>query len=95
MRTLKKYTAYVWTADDEGGIGICDASKFTPNTGYYPASGWRARPSEKIGEFSSVDELAELLFNGNSEYYGSIEEAVKEASQLMNDMLAKAEIDDY
>ena len=95
MRTLKKYTAYVWTADDEGGIGICDASKFTPNTGYYPASGWRARPSEKIGEFSSVDELAELLFNQDREWYGTIEKAVEEARQLMNDMLAKAEMENY
>ena len=57
-----KYTLYVWTSDDEGGYGICLASEFSPSIGYKPESGWRARPSVKVGDFNTVSELADLLF---------------------------------
>lgn len=80
-----KYTLYVWTADDEGGYGICEFGKFSPMTGYDPESGWRAKPSEKVGDFSSIDELASLILKDMSketdDFY--ISDAYNEAKWLM------------
>ena len=55
-----KYTLYAWRSDDEGDFGICKCGDFTPNLNYHPESGWRARPSVKIGDFNTAEELAEL-----------------------------------
>jgi hypothetical protein len=57
---MPKYTLYAWRSDDEGGLNICKCEDFTPSRGYNPESGWRARPSEKIGDFDTAEELAAL-----------------------------------
>lgn len=38
---MKKFTLYSFSADDEGGYGICKSEKFTPELGYKPWTGWR------------------------------------------------------
>lgn len=78
-----KYTIYSWRSDDEGGFGVCNYGEFTPNMNYQPETGWRATPSEKIGDFSTMEELADLLFEYNPEWFKTIEEATKEAKEIM------------
>lgn len=55
------YTLFAWFADDEGGYSICRSEDFSPNLNYYPESGWRARPSVKIGDFNTFEELVQLI----------------------------------
>ena len=62
---MKKYVVYDWRADDEGGTGIYLANEWSTMVGYCPESGWRARPSVKIGEFDTVEELAKILSDRN------------------------------
>ena len=76
-----KYTLYAWRSDNEGGIGVCLSDKFTPMTGYQPETGWRAEPSEKIGEFSNIDELIEVLLNSDPIY--TQETAERDALSIM------------
>ena len=58
---MKKFTLYSFSADDEGGYGVCKSEKFTPELGYKPWTGWRARKSEKIADFDTTEELAMIL----------------------------------
>ena len=58
---MKKFTLYSFSADDEGGYGICKSDDFTPDLGYEPLSGWRAKKSTKIDDFDTVEELAMIL----------------------------------
>ena len=78
-----KFVLFAWCADDEGGYGTCLAEKFSSNTGYNPKSGWRAKPSIKIGEFVTVEELANLIHNDSPEYY-TAETAMDEARPLFD-----------
>ena len=80
-----KFVLFAWCADDEGGYGTCLAEKFSSNVGYDPKSGWRAKPSEKIGEFTTVEELANLIYNDSPEYY-TAETAMEEANFLFDRM---------
>ena len=82
---MKKFSVYVWKSDDEGGFGICRAEQFSSSLGYRPESGQLARPSQKIGEFNTVEELAEILFDSSNDYYASFEEATADAEQLFDD----------
>ena len=77
------YTLFTWFADDEGGYSICRSEDFSPNLNYYPASGWRARPSVKIGDFTTIEELTNLLFAHDQEWFETIEMAELEARLLM------------
>lgn len=77
------FTLYVWIADDEGGYGICRCGEFSPKLNYYPLSGWRAKPSEKIGDFTTKEELTNLLFAYDPEWFETIEMAEEEARWLM------------
>ena len=52
---MKKFTLYSFSADDEGGYGICKSEKFTPELVYKPWTGWRARKSEKIADFDTTE----------------------------------------
>ena len=74
-----KYTLYLWRTDDEGGYGMVESEKFSPSFDYHPETGWRAQPSVKIGEFNTVDELADLLMVKYPEYY-THESAEQEAN---------------
>ena len=76
-----KYTLYAWRSDNEGGIGVCPSDEFTPMTGYQPETGWRAEPSEKIGEFSNTDELIEVLLSSDPIY--TRETAERDALSIM------------
>lgn len=82
---MKKFTVYAWYADDEGGLAVCLTEKFIPSLGYNPMSGWRAKPSEKIGEFNTIDELADVLFKDDPEWYESKENAMQEAKWMYNE----------
>ena len=81
-----KYTVYAWRADDEGGLGVCLTEKFSPSLDYNPSSGCNARPSVKIGEFDTIEELAEVLYEDNPVWYESKENALKEAGWLLEDL---------
>lgn len=65
----KKYTLYVWMAHKGEGYGICKFGEFTPKLGYKPESGHLALPSEKIGDFSTFEELLEVMKNAAPDYY--------------------------
>ena len=67
---MKKYTLYYYQTDNEGGYGICLSEDWNPRVGYEPWTGWRARPSEFIGVFDTVEELVDLM-----DGYYSLEEA--------------------
>lgn len=84
---MKKFTVYAWCADDEGGLGVCLTKKFSPKRSYYPESGWRAQPSEKIGEFDTVEELAEVLYADVNESYYTMQDALKDAKDLTRKLL--------
>ena len=58
---MKKYALYDWLADDEGGFGVCLSKDWNPSVGYYPETGWMARPSILVGDFDTVEECAKLL----------------------------------
>lgn len=58
---MKKFTLYAFRTDNEGGYRICKSDDFTPNLGYEPLSGWRAKKSTKIADFDTVEELAMIL----------------------------------
>lgn len=64
---MKEFTLYVFRSDDEGGYGVCKTAEWSPKIGYNPESGWRAKPSEKVGEFDSVEELANILMSNEKE----------------------------
>lgn len=81
----KTYALYSWCADDEGGYGVCLSEKFTPNLNYNPQSGWRARPSVLVGNFNTVEELADLLIADWPEYYDTKEFAIAEAQNMMKE----------
>lgn len=82
---MKKYTLYAWIADDESGVDICFSEEFSPSLGYRPESGWRARPSKKIGEFDTVSELADLLIADAPLYYKDDKNlAINEAAEMLN-----------
>ena len=83
MENYKKYTLYAGCSDDEGGYGICLASEFTPNCGYCPESGWRAKPSVKIGDFNTVSELADLLYVDDPNWFVDEPGAFMEAVSMM------------
>ena len=76
---IKKYIAFSWNADDEGGYWMCPNGEFNPNMGYDPNSGWRAQPSVAIGEFSTVEELAHLLFNDCPDFFDNMDNAMEYA----------------
>lgn len=78
------YTLYEWFADDEGGFGVCETIDFNERVGYHPESGWRARPSIKIGEFSNVKELALLLQLMDPDEYNLYSKALEEAHKYWN-----------
>lgn len=62
---MKEYTFYWWQSDDEGGYAICRTEEFSPKRNFQPESGWRAHPSVKVGEFNTVEELGELIYEEN------------------------------
>lgn len=85
-----EYTLFYWQSDDEGGYGICPKEEFTPKKCFNPDSGWRARPSERIGDFSTNEELAELFLPDYTPYMGEEEakkEALAEAEYIMEQYL--------
>ena len=82
---MKKFTLYAWRADDEGGIGICESVNFTPSIGYHPETGCWARPSEKIGEFDTAQELAQLLHECDPDLYLSANDALDEAYLMIQE----------
>lgn len=60
---MKEFTFYYWQSDDEGGYLICRTEEFSPKRNFQPDTGWRAIPSQKVGEFNTVEELAEIIFD--------------------------------
>ena len=77
-----KYTLFAWRSDNEGGIGVCPSEKFSPMTAYQPETGWRAEPSQKIGDFSNVDELIDVLLSSDPDFYTE-ETAKQDALEIM------------
>ena len=89
------WTLYSWRSDNEGGIGVCRSSEFTPMTGYQPETGWRAEPSEKIGDFSNIDELIQVLLSSDPIYTKDM--ATEEALSIMEHLreIEQEELWDY
>lgn len=76
-----KYTLFAWRSDNEGGIGVYPSDKFTPMVAYQPETGWRAEPSQKIGEFSNINELINVLLSSDPIYTKDMAE--KDALMIM------------
>ena len=85
-----KYTLYLWRTDDEAGYDMVESERFSPSYDYRPETGWRAKPSVKIGEFNTIEELAELLMKEDPEYLTS-ELAMKDATAIFQWHEAKKE----
>ena len=89
MSEEKLYTFYAWRTDDEGGYDVCRKYEFSPSLRYRPESGPWARPSRKIGDFNTLEDLTELLLENFKECYSSREIAAEDAKIYMdalNDM---------
>ena len=79
----KQFTYYWWQSDDEGGYAICKTEEFSPSRNFQPESGWRARPSVKVGEFDTWEELGEIIYAENDGDFPK-EDCYEEAEQLFN-----------
>jgi hypothetical protein len=89
MEEEKLYTLYAWIADDEGGYGVCKREEFSPNLDYRPQSGWRASPSQRVGDFNTLEELTDLILKSEPMY--SKELAAEDAKWLMDTLRARME----
>ena len=78
---MEKYTLYYFRSDNEGGYGICYSDEWSPRVGYEPWTGWRARPSEFVGNFNTAEELADL-----TDGWLSIEEAKEMIADVEGDV---------
>ncbi len=58
----KQYTFYYWESDESAGYRVCLTEEFSPQKDYRPETGWGARPSIKVGEFNTLEELADIIF---------------------------------
>lgn len=83
MENNFKYALFTWTADDEGGFGVCAYQDFTPQTGYNPYTGWRARPSVLEFGFNTVEEAVDFHFKKYPDDEWSREELAAEICQLL------------
>lgn len=77
---MSKYTLYAWCTDDEGGLCICRAEKFEPKK-VYTEFGFYTK--QKIGDFDTAEELAELA-----------ETNLEEATEWLNEIKEQEENDD-
>ena len=80
---MKKFTLFEWFSDNEGGIGTCKSEEFDPIAMCDPESGWNALPAEKIGEFDTIQELAQLLLENYSDLYSDMDDAMYGAHDMM------------
>lgn len=71
---MKKYVVYDWFSGDEGGQGVCLASEYKPN--------FNGLNTDKIGEFDTVEELADILNSSFSDWYVDFQEALQNAKDL-------------
>lgn len=87
---MKRYTVYAWCSDDEGGEAVCLSSDWNPMIGYDPESGWRAEPSKKIGEFDTKEDLKQLLYEADPDWYdwgyGNLAEDVADLSEMVHNI---------
>lgn len=70
---MPKYTLYAWCDDDEGGLSICRAEKFEQKK-VYTQFGFYTK--QKIGDFDTAEELAELA-----------EISLEEATEWLNEVI--------
>ena len=91
MSEEKRYTLYAWRTDDEGGYSVCKREEFSPQRNYHPESGPWAHPSQKVGDFNTLEELTNLLA---TDYGCSKEDVAVEAKWFMDALNAKMRGDD-
>ena len=92
MAEEKLYTFYAWRTDDEGGYDVCQREEFSPSLRYHPESGPWARPSIKIGDFNTLEELTKLIYEEFKEQLGfSKEEAAEDARWYMEELKERKE----
>lgn len=71
---MKKYVVYDWFSGDEGGQGVCLTSEYKPN--------FNGLNTDKIGEFDTVEELADILNSSFPDWYVDFQEALQDAKDL-------------
>ena len=71
---MKKYVVYDWFSGDEGGQGVCLKSEYKPN--------FNGLNTDKIGEFDTVEELADILNSSFPDWYVDFQEALQDAKDL-------------
>lgn len=74
---MKKYIVYEWVRDDEAGHGVCLASEYTPN--------FDNENTYKLGEFNTIEELANIFYSNFPEFYANIQEALQEAKTYLKE----------
>lgn len=87
MSEEKLYTLYAWRTDDEGGYAVCKREEFSPSLRYRPESGPWARPSIKIGDFNTIEELTDLIFAECKDCLGLSREAASEDAKIYMEAL--------
>ncbi len=92
MSEEKRYTLYAWRTDDEGGYGVCRRDEFSYKVGYHPESGPWAMPSQRVGDFDTLEELTNLILAEEPGY--SREFAIEDAKLLMDGLNARMKGDD-
>lgn len=73
---MKKYTFYEWYADDEGGNGVCLTDEYCHNLDGYKTF--------KVGEFDTIEELANIFLVNYSDWFDDFQEAFDEAKDLVD-----------
>ena len=92
MSEEKLYTFYAWRTDDEGGWDVCKREEWSPSLRYHPESGPWARPSRKIGDFNTLEELTEIIYEEFKEQLVfSKEEAAEDARLYMKELKEREE----
>lgn len=75
---MKTYVLYDWFSGDEGGQGICLTSEYKPN--------FNGLNTDKIGEFDTLIELADMLYSNFPDWYVNAQEASNDAIRLWENL---------
>lgn len=76
---MKKYIVYEWSYDNISGYGIAIKGE----KAHYPVAPFSSKAL--IGEFDTIEELIQLIYNCDPDYYdGDIESAKEEVMEMFS-----------
>lgn len=78
------YTLFVWASNEEpGGYGVCPTEEFSYNYGGLLLNGWYAHPESKLGNFTTKQELIDLLIKHNPFRFSDVDRLNSEVDQFV------------